>query len=357
MILRFVRYSTLLLAWTGSADASPIAYVPFYPGGTSVVVHKIDLAGPSWVGAVGLPVSSPPSTPLSIALPPDETAVYIAGGDEGTVWKLDADTPSLIAQASVGCEVAGVAVMPDHQRLYVACRGGEVKEFTPALEQTRATTAPGALLTTISVNSGAGRHRGRIYVTAPDAIHVLYLDTMAFKQTISLPGCEIDFPVQWRSTTGYVLCNHPATTEGFVYRIDACGGDVVDDSGCWPKRLTHVVSPSAMAITPSKRHLFVTGEEGRLEKFRMDDCSTVAVSDSPDARWFSPRALGLADVGTEPDLLTRLAVPESNFLGMFDAASTRIWPTGGFVHFGQPVVSGLLTAPPPPDTICPYCQP
>lgn len=358
MILRLVSSSILLLSLTGSAGASPVAYVPFYPGGASILVHKIDLAGPSWAGAAALSAVSPPSTPLSIALPPDETAVYVAGGAEGTLWKIDPATLRPTAQVSIGCEAAGVAVMPDHQRIYVACREGEVKEFTASLQQTRATVAPGGPLSTISVNSGAGQHRGRIYVTAQTAVYVLYPDSLTFKQVIWLPGCRLDFPVQWKGTDAYVLCNGEGGTESAVHRIDACAGDVVHTGGCWPKRLTHVVSPLAMAFTPSKRYLFVTGEEGRLEKFRADNCETVAIGAVPDGGWFSDHALGLADVSTGPDELTRLAVPALDFaLAHLDASATQIRWTGSFVHLGQPVVSGLLTAPPPPDTICPYCQP
>ncbi len=350
--------SLLLVACAATVHASRALYVPFDFGG-QLVIAKVDPAG-SVLATTALPGSLPAERDIPLAVPPDQTAVYVAGAEAGGLWKLDGESLQPIGQRHVGCHVAHLAVLPDHSALFVLCRSGAVHRFDPHLEPTGSSPGGDGGFTTISVSPAAGQHRGRIYLTAPERIHVLYADTMTFKRTIALPSCRLDFPAQWHATTAYVLCARTDTGEGVVHRIDACGGDVMQDAGCWPKLLAHVGIPSAMAFTPSRRHLFVTGEHGRIERFRVNDCATVATATTGQP--FPHHAIGLDGVyPAAPDAVIRLAVPGTAALEFFLASdsgsASEIVPLTELDIGARPAASGLLTTPGLPGDICPYCQP
>lgn len=305
----------IVLTWTASAMAQPYAYVP----GTDNVLRRINIA----TGALGSPgsVTIGSSYPAfyNVAIPPDATKVYVVDYLEQKLSRVDATTLA-VASVTLPTYCATITVTADHTALYLGCSDGTVRKYSPStLTQITSTTLPGGpFVSTLSVVPASGAYRGRIYATnTGGTIYVLYLDNLAFKKTLQITPCITEAPVLWNGPTGYVLCKPTGSSDhGTIYKINACSGDVIDNSGCYPKIITDSdFRAVAMTLNPGRTAFFVAGEDtdtpgvSTVKRIKVSDCTT---TDSLTISGASVYGISNGDTNPASDGGVRVLVAQSN---------------------------------------------
>jgi DNA-binding beta-propeller fold protein YncE len=203
------------------AAAGVLAYVPVAPKSTPPALPGrlmvVDTETAAVVAAIDMPAHFAVAT--AIAVPPDGTRVYVAGGDAGTshfLWTIDTAQRTVLDELPLPDAVpGGLAVRPDHSRVFVSA-ANTVRVYDHAMSLVTVTSVPGAS----GVAAGPLNHRA--YVLAGDDVVVLDATTGAVLATKTThAGCSphmIDASTTGLGTVAYLVCSENGTPA--VYQVD-----------------------------------------------------------------------------------------------------------------------------------------
>ena len=213
------------------------------------------------------------NTPTGLAMAPDESLVYVANHDSGTVVALDTATQAVAQVVRLPGRPHGLAFTPDGTRAYITdFASGSVAVVSVAAKEVVATIRVGASPIRVAIASD-GR---RAYVTNFHSQDVSVIDTTTNQVTSTVKVGTYPFSVA-------------LTPDGRGAYVTNAGSNTVAVIDTATNRVKTTVTvgerPTGIAITPDGARVYVTN----------GDSSTISVIDTA-----TNRVVHTLEVGWEP---------------------------------------------------------
>lgn len=307
--------ATYYLYVPNSVDGPPPGYVP--------IVSIIDTLRGTVVGTI--PVGQ---VPVSGAITPDGTRVYVCNSISNTVSAIDTATRSVVATISVGTQPQYAVVTPDGGHVYVGNSGSNTVSVISTSSNTVVATVTGLNFPGALVVTPDGSH---VYITNEGAgtVSVITTSSNTVTATITVGTTPVGIAITPNGAQVYVANNASNT----VSVIDVATNTVTTTIDVPLEPYGVVVSPdgnTCYVSTPNSGLLVITTSTNVVTR-------TIAVSDLP---------MGLA---MTPDGATLYACSQYvNLVSVVDVSRGRMFNT---IPVSQPVAAivtpSLVYATPP----------